>query len=88
MTAWREISESHQKTPAILTQARASSLIAAMSDAPRITLGKRVEIGAKEARLAEALRDNLRRRKEQARAREKRAGGLPDDQGANDEPPA
>ena len=69
-----------------------------MADAPPITGAKRSEVAAREARLAHALRDNLRRRKEQARARETRADGLPDnpgatgqgtnEQGANDEPPA
>jgi hypothetical protein len=40
-----------------------------MADSPRLTPGKGAERAAREARLAEALRDNLRRRKEQARAR-------------------
>ena len=59
-----------------------------MADAPRITGAKRVAIVAREARLSRALRDNLRRRKEQSRAREKHAADLPDDKGASDEPPA
>jgi hypothetical protein len=37
-----------------------------MPDSPRLTQAKTAE---REARLAEALRDNLRRRKEQARSR-------------------
>lgn len=41
----------------------------AMTDAPRLTSAKKQEQAAREARLAKALRDNLRRRKEQARAR-------------------
>ena len=58
-----------------------------MADAPRITGAKRVESAAREARLAHALRDNLRRRKEQTRAREKSAADRPADAAA-DEPPA
>jgi hypothetical protein len=58
-----------------------------MADAPRITGAKRLEIAVREARLSHALRDNLRRRKEQARAREKRAADRPAD-AADDEPPA
>jgi hypothetical protein len=59
-----------------------------MADAPRITGAKRGETAAREARLSHALRDNLRRRKEQARAREKRAADRPADQASDDEPPA
>ena len=40
-----------------------------MPDSPGPTRAKSAERAAREARLAEALRDNLRRRKEQARAR-------------------
>jgi hypothetical protein len=40
-----------------------------MPDSPRLTQAKDAERAAREARLAEALRDNLRRRKEQAHAR-------------------
>ena len=58
-----------------------------MADAPRITGAKRVESAAREARLSHALRDNLRRRKEQTRAREKSAADQPADAAA-DEPPA
>ena len=60
-----------------------------MADTPRITGAKRVEIAAREARLSRALRDNLQRRKEQARAREKPAPGLPDNDLPDDkgEPP-
>jgi hypothetical protein len=43
--------------------------MAPMPDSPRLTPEKDAERAAREARLAEALRDNLRRRKEQARAR-------------------
>jgi hypothetical protein len=40
-----------------------------MTDSPSLTPAKSMERAAREARLAEALRDNLRRRKEQARSR-------------------
>jgi hypothetical protein len=40
-----------------------------MPDSPRVTPAKAAEHAAREARLAEALRDNLRRRKQQARGR-------------------
>ena len=49
-----------------------------MTDTPRISSAKRVEIAAREARLSRALRDNLRRRKEQARARQQPASDLPE----------
>lgn len=41
-----------------------------MTDAPRLTPGRKAEHAARDKRLAEALRANLRRRKEQTRARE------------------
>ncbi|HML10394.1 MAG TPA: hypothetical protein VK432_05995 [Stellaceae bacterium] len=44
-----------------------------MSDAPRLTPARQAERAARDRRLAEALRANLRRRKEQARAREDEA---------------
>jgi hypothetical protein len=74
--------------PKRLTAARGSSSIAAMSDAPRITRAKRIEHAARDERLARALRENLRRRKEQTRARESNAGNRPDTAVAGDEPPA
>jgi hypothetical protein len=40
-----------------------------MADAPRLTPEKQREHAAREQRLAQALRDNLRRRKEQTRTR-------------------
>jgi hypothetical protein len=47
------------------------------------------ERGAREARLAKALRDNLRRRKEQARAQQRRAVPLSQKgEGGDSEPPA
>jgi len=43
----------------------------------------------RDARLAKALRDNLRRRKEQARARQQRAAEFPEGPPAeDDDPPA
>jgi hypothetical protein len=41
-----------------------------MSETPRLTPARQAERAARDKRLAEALRANLRRRKEQARARE------------------
>jgi hypothetical protein len=40
-----------------------------MADTPRLTQARRAEHRARDKRLAEALRANLQRRKEQARAR-------------------
>ena len=40
-----------------------------MTDAPRLSPTKRIEQAARDERLARALRENLRRRKEQKRAR-------------------
>jgi len=44
-----------------------------MADTPRLTPSRQAEQAARDKRLAEALRANLRRRKEQARAREDEA---------------
>lgn len=41
-----------------------------MTETPRLTPARRAEQTARDRRLAEALRANLRRRKEQTRARE------------------
>jgi hypothetical protein len=57
-----------------------------VSDGPVVTDQKRADRAEREARLAQALRDNLRRRKEQQRVRDKsreaagedRAGLSPD----------
>jgi hypothetical protein len=50
---------------------------------------KNTERAAREARLAQALRDNLRRRKEQARAQQGRAAPLSrKGEGGDSEPPA
>ena len=54
-------------------KAARSSLGAAMQDGrdtPHLTPARRAEQAARDKRLAQALRDNLKRRKEQARARE------------------
>jgi hypothetical protein len=70
-----------------LTSADDSRSIAAMIDTPRISTTKRAEIAPREARLSRALRDNLRRRKEQARAREQPAANLPDGGSPRDDLP-
>jgi hypothetical protein len=59
-----------------------------MADTPRMTRAKQIEHAAREARLARALRENLRRRKEQARAREPDVGDRPDKAPPGEEPPA
>jgi hypothetical protein len=41
-----------------------------MTDPPRLTPTRQAEHAARDKRLAEALRENLRRRKEQARSKE------------------
>jgi hypothetical protein len=48
-----------------------------MTEAPALTPAKRIEQSAREERLAKALRDNLRRRKEQARAQQQIRAGEP-----------
>ncbi len=58
-----------------------------MADAPQITPARRIEQAARDERLARALRENLRRRKEQARAREPDAAELPGKAAGGDEPP-
>jgi hypothetical protein len=50
-----------------------------MSEGPRITPVQQAERAARDKRLAEALRANLRRRKEQARAREDAPASEPGD---------
>jgi hypothetical protein len=61
----------------------------AMSEPPRVSSRLSRERAAREERLANALRDNLRRRKEQARAQKQRAIS-PDDtpEGGDGGPPA
>jgi hypothetical protein len=58
-----------------------------MTDSPELSPAKRLEHAAREERLARALRDNLRRRKQQARAKEARAAEIRADS-PGDEPPA
>jgi hypothetical protein len=48
-----------------------------MTDAPRPTPGKRIARAMRDERLARALRDNLHRRKEQARAQQQIRAGEP-----------
>jgi len=50
-----------------------------VTDTPRLTPARRAERAARDKRLAEALRANLRRRKEQARAREDDPSAPPGD---------
>jgi hypothetical protein len=57
-----------------------------MTDAPRPSPARQIEHAARDERLARALRENLRRRKEQARAREPNAGERPDKAAGGDEP--
>jgi hypothetical protein len=59
-----------------------------MADAPRLTGAKEIEHAARDERLARALRENLRRRKEQARAREPNAADLSDKAAPRGKPPA
>ena len=59
-----------------------------MTDTPRITREKRIGRVARDERLARALRENLRRRKEQARARAPNAGDRAAKASTDKEPPA
>jgi hypothetical protein len=58
-----------------------------MKDLPDLTPAKRVERAAQEERLAKALRDNLRRRKEQRRARDEQKVVQPQRPERGREPP-
>ncbi len=60
--------------------------ITAMAEPSRPSPARQVERAERDERLARALRDNLRRRKEQARARQPHAGEQPDTATAGDEP--
>jgi hypothetical protein len=75
-----------------LTALRLSDSLAAMTDASRLPPSRRHDPSARDRRLARALRENLRRRKEQSRARQPRApapgGERPGDPTAADEPAA
>jgi hypothetical protein len=59
-----------------------------MSEPPRDSPRKNHERALREERLAKALRDNLRRRKEQARLQRQRATGSGDGSEGGDGPPA
>ena len=60
-----------------------------MAQPPQPGAKRSAERAAREERLAKALRDNLRRRKEQARAEQRRAAALPKKgEGGDGEPPA
>ena len=59
----------------------------AMTDSPNLTHTKRIAHAAREERLGRALRANLHRRKQQARAKEARPAATGAEQPA-DEPPA
>ena len=56
-----------------------------MADVPRVTPTRRLAQTGQEARLAQALRDNLRRRKEQTRAREGRVADAADNAAPSDQ---
>ena len=58
-----------------------------MADTPRITGAKRLDHAARDERLARALRENLRRRKEQARARDPNPGDRPGKAAGEEGPP-
>jgi hypothetical protein len=65
------------------------SLAVAMADIPDRPRSKFAERAAREARLAKALRDNLRRRKEQARGQQQSpAPRSPGGSGRERDPPA
>ena len=71
-----------------LTALRRSPSIAAMAETPRLTPTRRDEHAARRERLARALRDNLRRRKEQGRAREPHKADRVAGADSGGEPPA
>jgi hypothetical protein len=70
-----------------LTGELPSGSIAAMADSPRLTRATQKERAQRDERLARALRENLRRRKQQARAKEQPAAEPATDP-SGDEPPA
>jgi len=60
-----------------------------MAEPPQSRVKQNAERAAREGRLAKALRDNLHRRKEQARARQRLGAALSKKSAGNDgEPPA
>ena len=58
-----------------------------MTERPRLPRAKEIAHAARDKRLAEALRENLRRRKEQARARAAKGGDRPDQPAGGGERP-
>jgi hypothetical protein len=58
-----------------------------MTDSPHLTAARQRRHAARDERLARALRDNLHRRKDQARARQPQSAPVPQPQ-RRDEPPA
>ena len=70
-----------------MTAARRSPSIAAMADSLRLTRAKRDEHAERDKRLARALRENLYRRKQQARTKAQHAAEPAADP-TPDEPPA
>ena len=71
-----------------MTASRRSRSHRRMSEPPRITPRKNIERATREARLAKALRENLVRRKEQTRARDRRAVSQSQGTDREREPPA
>jgi hypothetical protein len=61
------------------------SIVKPLRETPRLTPARRAEHAARDKRLAAALRENLRRRKEQARA--KQDGAAPADREADPKEP-
>lgn len=70
-----------------MTASEGFRFIQSMSDSPRLTPGKREERAERDKRLARALRENLRRRKQQVRIKQSR-GASPATDLARDDPPA
>ena len=70
-----------------MTAARPSPSIAAMADSPHLTRAKQKEHAQRDKRLARALRENLHRRKQQARTKQQHAGEATADPDP-EEPPA
>ena len=79
---------SHRAEDDFLTGSRRFRSHREMSEPPHITSKKSIERAAREARLAKALRDNLVRRKEQKRARDRRAVPRSEETDREREPPA
>lgn len=69
-----------------MTASASGPSIRPVTDSPELTPAKRQEHTERDQRLARALRENLRRRKQQARARHQPATGAPVNQAENDPP--